>query len=237
MKSDPTNKFQNIENGNSYTREFFEELFQKIDLNNQLEQDDLRHCVISSAETYLRYYGYHQTELPPHRMKKELEKALSYIAKAKTSLSAVYDSGNYDREMANSLHEVIYTKYSSLRSLLNEIRPESDSMFPLVFPKKSLDLLSAMSDGIEHTLENYTFRKTTTKSKALKQWVINLAWKLEPAIKRKLEQSRYYEGKYISKRNISDAELLSFIITPLDSNVTITQLETAIKETHKERHL
>lgn len=67
-----------------------------------------------------------------------------------------------------------------------------------------------------------------------------LSAQLEPVIGHKLEQSHYYKqgkkGEYISKKEISDSELLLFIISPLDPNVTISQLETAIKETRKERH-
>lgn len=103
-------------------------------------------------------------------------------------------------------------------------------------PAKTNDLLSAMSDGIKYALKKYPMRKTITKSRALNHWVTILSVKLEPIIGHKLEQSRYYKGKYISKREIGDSALLKFIIEPIDSNVTISQIETAIKETRKERH-
>ena len=79
------------------------------------------------------------------------------------------------------------------------------------------------------------FRKFK-KSRSLNYWIVSIAPTLEPIIGHKLEQSRYHKGQYISKREIGDSELLKFIIEPLDPNITISQIETAIKETHKERH-
>jgi len=63
-----------------------------------------------------------------------------------------------------------------------------------------------------------------------------LSAQLEPIIGHKLEQSHYYDGKYVSKKEMGDSELLLFIIHPLDPNITISKIETAIKDTRKERH-
>lgn len=226
---------QELNNEHSYTDNFFGELYSKLNLKDPDLQYDLKERTISAAETYLRYYGFYETELPPHKMRKELQKALNHINKAKSSLNIVYQSGNYDREMAYGLHEAIDENHPLLRNLLREIIG-NEPFIPSISPEKALTLLSAVTDGIECTLEKHKPRNTTTKSRALNRWLVVLSSKLELVLKRKIEQSRYHNGEYISKRELSDADLLQFIINPIDPNVTISQLETAIKETHKERN-
>ncbi len=223
-------------NETPYTPEFFEELFEKLNLKETAKKAELQQQIISAGEAYLRWVTYSKTQLPAHKIQKELEKTLSHIQKAQTSINKVHASGNYNHELTDSFYNVINSKYPSLDSIKNEIRDPDGIFIMNNNPEKTNDLLSAMSDGIKYALKHYPLRKTMTKSRALNNWLMIVSTKLEPMIDRKLEQSRYHNGEYISKREISDAELLLSIIAPLAPNVTITQLETAIKETHKKRH-
>jgi len=238
MAKAKSNDLKPLGNENSYTQEFFDSLYEKISLVDVKKRSELTRSIISAAEIYLRYYGYYKTELPPHEINKNLQKALDYIDKAAVSLNKVYESGNFDRELINSLCEVVSEKYSSLHGVLKEVRTDAKFM-PIIYPEKSMVLLSAMSHGIGRALENYKLRNATEKSRALNRWIVELAYKLEPIIGRKLEQSHYHKsengGEYISKKKMNDSDLLKSIISLVDPNVTVSQIETAIKETRKER--
>ena len=224
-----------ITNENSYSPEFLIELYQKINITDKSEKRILKRTIILAAQAYLRNYRNYERELPAHEIKKELKKSLTHIDKATKSLIKVYTSQYYSEAVVNNLFDVIDKKYSSLHNLLNEIIRPNDFVVT-TSPSRSLVLLSAMADGIEQTLENFESIKTPNKSEALYHWIMILSAKLELIIGRKLEQSRYHNGEYISKRKVNDSEVLLFIIKPLDPNVTISQIETAIKETRQERH-
>ena len=223
-----------IGNENSYTPEFFEELFNKIGLETDSDKFVLKRTIMIATQAYVRNYGNYARELPPHEIKKELKKALSNIDKAALSIVKVCTSRYYSEATINNLFDVINKKYPSLHGLLDKILRPTD-FGTITSSVRSLDLLSAMADGIEQTLENFESEQAPNKSEALYDWIMILSAKLEPMIGRSFEQSRYYKGEYISKREISDSELLLFIIQPLDPNVTISQIETTIKETHQER--
>ncbi len=225
---------KNIGNENSYTPDFFEELFQKIGLTAHQDKYVLKRTIILATQAYVRNYENHVRELPAHEIKDKLEKTLKHINKATDPLSEVYTSEYYSEAIINNLYDVIDKRYPTLHSLLDEIiRPSH--LGTITSPARSLVLLSAMADGIEQTLENFEHEKTPNKSEALYHWIMILSAKLEPILGHKLEQSRYHKGEYISKREVSDSELLLFIMNPLDPNVTQSQIETAIKDTLKER--
>ncbi|MCD8566708.1 MAG: hypothetical protein LRY36_02130 [Alphaproteobacteria bacterium] len=189
-----------------------------------------------AAQAYMRHYDEHLRQLSAHEVKKELKKTLNHIDKAAESLIKVYASGNYGTDIVNNLHAVISQKYPSLHSILKEIRRGDGQSMTITSPRRSLYLLEAMAEGIDRTLQGYKSKKTTPRSVALYHWIMILSAQLEPILGHKLEQSRYHNGEYISKKGIGDSELLLFIIEPLDPNVTISQIETAIKETREERH-
>lgn len=226
-------------NENSYTKDFFEELCKKIDLKDLSTKAVLKQTITLAAQAYLNFYNQYQSQLPPHEIKKELQKTVDHIDKAAESLIKVYASGNYGSDIINNLHDVIHEKYPSLHDTLEEIR-RKNVWTTVTSPFKSIDFLASIGDAIERTIKNFPSRKVTPKSIALYHWIMILSARLEPIIGHKLEQSRYYKdekgGSYISKKDISDSELLLFIIRPLDPNVTISQIETAIKESHEERH-
>lgn len=222
-------------NENSYKPEFFEALYKKIDLKDPSIKRVLKQYVILAAQAYMRHYNDYRRELPAHEIKKELKAAINNIDKAAKSIAKVYTSQHYSDAVINNLFDVINKKYPTLHNLLDEIIRPTD-FGAITSPARSLVLVSAMSDGIAQTLDNFESESTPNKSEALYHWIMVLSAKLEPIIGHKLEQSRYHNGEYISKRKISDSELLQFIIKPLDPNVTISQIETAIKETREERH-
>jgi hypothetical protein len=236
MAKSTSKNLKQLGNENSYTKEFFEELCQKINLKNISAKSDLKRSIILAAQAYMRYYGEHQRQLAAHEIEKELKKVVSHIDKAAESYIKVCASGNYGTDIVNNLHDVISENHPSLHGMLKEIRRGDGKSVSITSPLNALPLLEAMADGIDRTLQNYKSRKTTPKSVALYHWVMILSAQLEPIIGHKLEQSRYHDGEYISKKEIGDSELLLFIIEPLDPNVTISQIETAIKETRKERH-
>lgn len=219
-------------NENSYTPEFFEELFPKIGLTDQSQKYILKRTIILATQAYVRNYSDYVREPPPYKIKEELEKSQAHIEKAISSLTKVCTSQHYSEAFINNLFDVIDKQYRSLHNLRDVIIPPDDF---ITSPIRSLAILSAMEDGIKQTLENFEHENTPNKSEALYHWIMILSAKLEPILGRKLEQSRYHEGEYISKREISDSELLLFVIKPLDPNVTQSQIETAIKDTHKER--
>lgn len=237
MKKAQTKNLKKLGNENSYTKEFFEELYNKINLEDANKKSDLERSVILAAQAYIRHYDEYLRQLAAHEVKKELKKVIDHIDKAAESLVKVYGSGNYGEDIVNNLHDTISEKYPSLHSILKEIKRDGGI---IISPVRSLPLLEAMAEGIDRTLKNYKSKKTTPKSIALYNWIMILSAKLEPILGNKLEQSRYHKtdegGSYISKKKISDSELLLLIIKPLDPNVTISQIETAIKETRKERH-
>lgn len=221
----------------TYTDEFFEELFNKLNLKDTSEQSKLKKQIILAGEQYIRWQAYHETELPAHKIQKELEKAVSYIQKARESLNKVHVSGNYKYELTDAFYHVMDSKYPLLESVKYKIKDPHPMAIMLYAPHKTDDLLAAVSDGIEYSLEKYPIKKHMKKSRTLNEWLIEISAQLEPLIGRKLEQSRYHDGEYIAKRETSDAELLLFMITPLAPNITISQLETAIKETRQRRHI
>lgn len=240
MKNTQTKTLKKTGNENSYTKEFFETLFDKIGVKNQDQKSDLERAVILSAQAYMRHYDEYLRQLAAHEVKKELQKVIGHIDKAAESLIKVYSSGNYGEDIVNNLHKTISEKYPSLQSILKEIKRGDGTSISITSPLRTLPLLEAMAEGIDRTLKNYKSKKTTPKSISLYHWIMILSAQLEPMLGHKLEQSRYHKteegGFYISKKMISDSELLLFIIEPLDPNVTISQIETAIKETRKERH-
>lgn len=219
----------------AYTPEFFTELFNILGIKDQNLKLELKNQIPISARSYIRGYNFYDS-LSPHEIKKDLQKALQHIEKAQSSLEKVFQSENFSHELVNSFYEQIKFYYPSLFGFLPEIRDERHfGLNKIDAPKKTMQLLSVISNSIKRALEQGRFR-TYTKSHALNIWIISLSAVLEPIIDHKLEQSRYHKGEYISKRDMSDSELLQFIIKPIDPNVTISQIETAIKETHKERH-
>ena len=224
-----------IGNEDSYTQAFFEELYEKLGVSDRYAQVELKRYVLLAAQAYIRHYSEHQRQLPPHEIKKELEKTLNHIDKGAKSLIKIYASGSYGAEIVSHIHDVISENYPSLKSLLTEMKRGNDFM-SITSPIKSLDLLAATADGIERTLKNYNPKKVTARSIALYHWLMIISSLLEKIMGCKLEQSHYYEGEYISKKEMGDSEFLLFIIKPLDSKVTISQVETALKETRKERH-
>jgi len=218
-------------NENSYTPEFLENLYKKIGLTDKQTQNRLRQAIILATQAYIRNYNDKQKQLSTHEIKTELKKTINHIDKAAQSLIKVYSSGNYGEEITNNLYAVILEKYPILHGTLPHLKNSIKKS-----PIQSLELLGALADGIDSTLKNAEPPERTTKRYALYHWIMILSAHLEPIIGHKLEQSRYYKGEYISKRKLSDSELLKFIITPLDPQVTISQLETAIKETRTERY-
>lgn len=240
MKKINTNGLKNIGNENSYTKEFFNALCKKIGLTDTNQKSDLGQAIILAAQTYMRYYNEYLRQLAAHEIEKELKKTVNHIDKAAKSLIKVVASGNYGPDIVNNLYRVILEKYPSLRGTLKEIRRGDGQSLTITSPLKTVDFLASMGDAIEITIKNFPSRKTTSKSIALYSWIMVLSARLEPIIGHKLEQSRYHKtetgGSYVSKKKINDSELLLFIIKPLDPNVTISQIETAIKQTRKERH-
>lgn len=240
MKTTASKDLKKIGNENSYTKDFFKGLCEKIDLKDASVKADLERSIILSTQAYIRYYREYLRQLAAHEVEKELKKTVNHIDKAAKSLVKVYASGNYGPDIVNNLYDVILKKYPSLHGTLKEIRRGDGQSFTITSPLKTLDFLASMGDAIESTVKNFPSRKTTPKSIALYHWVMILSAQLEPIIGHKLEQSHYYKdgknGEYVSKKKLSDSELLLFIIKPLDPNITISQIETAIKETRKERH-
>lgn len=229
------NNIKNIGNEDSYTPEFFEDLFQKLKLTDHSQRQIIKRTIILATQAYVTHYENHVRELAPHEIKRELKKARNNIDKAAESLVKVSTSSYYSQAFINNLWDVIDRKYPVLHNILGEIIRDT-GLGTITSPIRSLDLLASMADGIEQTLRNFETQKTPNKSEALYHWIMILSAKLEPIIGHKLEQSRYHKGEYISKKEISDSELLLSIIKPLDPNVTVSQIETAIKETHQERH-
>ncbi|MAI61993.1 MAG: hypothetical protein CBB87_05800 [Micavibrio sp. TMED27] len=235
MTKAETQAIKPLGNEKSYSSEFFDELFNILDIEDHSLKVELEKQISVSARSYIRGYNFYDS-LPPHKIKEELEKALQHIEKAESSLDKVFQSENFSNELVNGFYEQIKFHYPSLMGFLPEIRDEKHFGFNKTdAPTKTMQLLSVISDSIKRSLEYSRFR-SFKKSNTLNHWVISIERLLEKIIGHKFQQSRYHKGEYISKREIGDSELLKFIIEPIDPNVTISQIETAIKETHKERH-
>ncbi|OIN85578.1 MAG: hypothetical protein AUJ12_08490 [Alphaproteobacteria bacterium CG1_02_46_17] len=239
MAKSKSNDLKPLGNENSYTPEFFDELYKKVDLKNPNKKADLRLYVILAAQKYMSLYGEYLRQLAAHEVEKELRKVANYLGKAQESLWKVIMSGNYAEDIVNNLYDVISKNHPPLHGLLKEIKRDGPFISG-ISPARSLPLLSSMEEAIGRIVKNFLPKKSTPRSVALYHWIMVLSAELEPIIGRKLEQSRYHKtdkgGEYISKKEMNDSELLLFIITPLDSNVTISQIETALKDTRKERH-
>lgn len=229
------NSIKNIGHENSYTPEFFAELFSILGVDDHDLKLDIEKQISVLARSYIRGYNFYSS-LPPHKIKEELEKALHHLEKAESSLEQVFQSKNFSNELVNGFYEQIKIYHTSLKGFLPEIRDENHFGFNKIdAPTKTMQLLSTISDSIKRALKYGRF-KSFKKSNALNHWVISMEHLLEKIIGHKFQQSRYHKGEYISKREVGDSELLKFIIEPIDPNVTISQIETAIKETYKERH-
>lgn len=240
METEKSNALNSLGNENSYTEEFFENIFKDISIDDPKKKSKLKHSIISAAGTYLRYLEYYKKELPPHEISKELKKTIIYTEKAKASLNKIYESGNYNRELIECLCCIISEKFPSLDGLSKDMRIESNFV-STIRPEKSLSLLTVIQEGIKRAQDNYKMRGATTKSKALNRWLVVLSYELESIIGRSLEQSHYHKGKnkkegvYIPKRKVGDSEFLHFILKHIDPDLTISQIETALKDTRKER--
>lgn len=239
MKKARSSDLKKIGNENSYTKEFFDELYTKITVEDRTVKAVLERTIILAAQAYMTHYGEYLRQLVAHEVEKELKKVVNHIDKAAGSFVKVVASGSYGEDIVNNLYDVIVEKYPSMRGTLTEIR-RSSPYAVVTSPLKALDFLASIGDAIDLTVKNSSSPKRTPRSIALYHWIMILSAKLEPIIGHKLEQSHYYKegkkGEYISKKEMSDAELLLFIISPLDPNATISQIETAIKDTRKERH-
>ena len=239
MKKETTDHLHNTEDENSYTPDFLNTLFNILELKDQDLQLAIEQQLHFSAKSYVRGYKFYNS-LPPHKIQKELEKALHHIDKAEASLEKIFQSENFSNELVNSFYQEIKF-HPSLSSLLPEIRNENHFGFNKTdAPTKIMKLLSVISNSIQYALKYSNFR-SYKKSNTLNHWVISMERVLEPIIGHKFQQSRYHKtdkgGEYISKKEMGDSELLKLIIQPLDPNVTIAQIETAIKDTHQERHM
>lgn len=230
-----SNDLKPIGNENSYTPEFFVELCEKINLTDENKKADLAHYIILAAQRYISYYDEYIREKPLNEIEKEFEKIISYLDKAQASFGKIILSSKYGDDIVNNLYDVISKKYPSLHGLLREIKRDGPFISG-TSPARALPLLYSMQEAIEKTVKNLSSKKGTPKSIALYNWVMIVSAELEPILGRKLEQSHSYKGKYISKKEMIDSELLRFIIAPLDPNVTISQIETALKDTRKERY-
>lgn len=233
------NDIKPLGNENSYTEEFFGSLFEKINLTDKTKKADLRHYIILAAQKYMSLYDEYLRQLAVHEIERELDRIQNYLDKAQTSFWKVILSSKFGEDIVDNLYDVIMKKHPPLRGLLSEIKREGPFISG-TSPARSLALLSSMQEAIWLTIDNLPTKKGTPKSVALYNWIMILSAELEPIIGRKLEQSRYQKtdkgGEYISKKEMNDSELLQIIIAPLDPNVTISQIETALKDTRKERH-
>lgn len=239
MAKAKSNDLKPLGNENSYTPEFFEDLCKKINLTDKDKKANFGRSIIFAAQKYINYYSEYERQLAAYEIEKELARVANYLGKAQDSLWKVIMSGNYAEDIVNNLYDVISKKHPPLHGLLKEIKREG----PFISgnsPARSLPLLSSMEEAIGRIIKNFPSKKATPRSDALYYWIMVLSAELEPIIGRKLEQSRYQKtdkgGEYISKKDLNDSELLLFIISPLDPNVTISQIETALKDTRKERH-
>ncbi len=223
-----------------YSDEFFAELFTVLNVEDNNLKSELKAEILNSARSYMYPYITQELSLPPNAIKSELKKAQTHIKKAEQSLVKVFESGNFDDELVSIFYDRIEGYYPSLLSLLGEIRS-----MPLKFgmnredaSKNIIKLLSLFDESIESALERNSFRKLK-KLDTLTRWLISIAPTLEKIMGRKLQQSRYYKtdkgGEYISKNEIADSEILKLIIARLNPDISISQIETAIKETHKKR--
>lgn len=226
-----SNSQKPLGNENSYTKDFWQSLHEKLNLTDRHTQNRLEKTILLATQAYMRNYNENQKQLSAHEIKTEIIKAINHIDKASQSLINVYASGNYGEEITNNLYAVISKKYPLLSDTLPHLKNNIKTS-----PIQSLEFLGALADGLNSTLENAESPDKTIKSIALYHWIMILSAQLEPIIGHKLEQSHYYNGQYVSKKEINDSELLLFIIHPLNSNITISQMETAIKDTRKERH-
>ncbi len=230
-----TQKHSGIGNEDSYTQEFFNELYGRLNLEGKSAKTELRRATILSAQAYMRFYADYQRQLPPYEMKKEIEKALNNIDKATKSLVKVYVSSDYSEEIMSNFVHIISEKYPSLSGVIPQIQ-NTNQFMTTSSPMRSLDFLGATADALERTLKNYNPPKASPRSVALYHWLMIISAPLEKIMGRKLEQAHYYEGEYISKKKIGDSELLLLIIQKLDPHITISQIETALKDSRKERH-
>ena len=228
-----------LEDKSAYSNQFFSNLFDLIDLKEEGIRETLRRRVLDAEQTYLRHYNHFEGKISPHQIRKELDKTVKHIEKAKSSLEKLIVSESYDRELANGICWTIDSDYSDLKDYRKALQSDEDNFNWKVNPEKILDLLSIVNEGIENSLKYNPLRKVTRKNKALERWLVALSGKLEPVMGRRLEQAHYYKtdngGAYISNKVMNDSELLLFMIKPCDPSVTISQIETAIKNTHKER--
>lgn len=212
MAKEKSNNLKPIGNEKSYTPEFFEILYDKIALTDSKKKSDFKCTIILATQAYMRNYDEYLRQLASHEIEKELKKVVNHIDKAADSLIKVYASGNYGEDIVNNLYDVIVKKYPSMHGTLNQIKRGDGQSINITSPLKSIDFLASMGDAVDITIKNFPSHKTTPKSIALYHWIMILSAKLEPIIGHKLEQSHYYKqgkkGEYISKKEISDSELL-----------------------------
>ncbi len=96
---------ENIDD-NFYKDEFFTELFSILGIEDHNLKLELKKQISVSARSYKRGYNFYNS-LSPHKIKKELGKALLHIGKAESSLGKVLQSENFSNELVNSFYEHI----------------------------------------------------------------------------------------------------------------------------------
>ena len=146
---------------NFYEDEFFTELFSILGVEDHSIKTKLKNQICLSAKIYMRYHSFYETTLPPHEIKREMQKAFTHLQKAEASLEKVLNSGNFQHELIDSFCSRLEWSYPSLKGHLKEIREQ-----PLEFgvnrvdaPKKVMQLLYVILDSIEFTADVVDFRK------------------------------------------------------------------------------
>ncbi len=157
MKKEKSNDLKPIGNEKSYTKEFFDTLYDKISLTDSKNKAVLRRTIILATQAYLRNYAEYLGQLASHEIEKELKKVVNHIDKATESLIRIYASGNYGEDIVNNLYEVISKKYPSLHGILKEIKRGDGytsckfNSFLLIKLPKHFYIFFAMCFAILHT--------------------------------------------------------------------------------------
>lgn len=222
-----------------YDDNFFKELYKKIDLKDENKQKKLKLSIIKAANTYANFDKSHNKQLSPTQAKNELKKLIAYLSKSEKSLSIISASFPHGGIITRALHTKIEQDYPSLSFIADEI-VKKEGRFTTIRPQISIDFLQSLHDALGKTLKDFSKPKhPSKKSDAINWWLLSFFVSLEDALGQKLQQSHHYKNVgYISKRAaLQHSELLLFILKPINPKATISQIETAIKETREERSI
>jgi len=91
-----------IESNALYSHDFYEQLYQRIEIITQSDKHILKQAIKLAADAYITHYDNYKRELPAYDIKDKFEKSLRHIEKAIEPLTQVSANRYYSEALTNN---------------------------------------------------------------------------------------------------------------------------------------